>query len=409
MKIFIFESSHGVLEIGDPTLDKIPKGYYLSRAYSHHEGGAIKSIESSLDFHLFQNASEAQNNIKNMSLSANWLVTDNQNNIIYQQSGLVPLRKHSGLYPVLGWKKTFDWQGYVKPEDLTSIENPFFGFISTANDDWNTEGNAITINLHLGPYRRDRIDSLLRRKQKYNLEDMKRIQQDLVSVKAIRYMKIFSQLINPKLNNASYEIMKWDFKYDSNSKGAVIFEAIYKEILRDVFSRVFPNWNRISESRLTREFSHYLDNIIFEYPKSLNGILWKGESRNEMFKRVLNKVLPKLKAKKTYGMIKKTYIYNTFFKPLFSGTFGTILGIHNVLTVQGSTSTVAQGILFKNEFGEDVVIGQSYRMVIDMKSDSMETSLPGGTSENIFSKYYSFDLSNWKKGLYKKLNPNFNQ
>jgi acyl-homoserine lactone acylase PvdQ len=58
----------------------------------------------------------------------------------FQQTGLSPKRTNSGLYPLNGWDSINDWDGFHSVNYLTTFDNPPFGFIATANDDWNTEG-----------------------------------------------------------------------------------------------------------------------------------------------------------------------------------------------------------------------------------------------------------------------------
>jgi penicillin amidase len=41
--------------------------------------------------------------------------------------------------------------------------------------------------------------------------------------------------------------------------------------------------------------------------------------------------------------------------------------------------------------------------VSDIGSDEMWTNLPGGPSENPFSRLYANDLANWRYGEYKRL------
>jgi penicillin amidase len=44
-------------------------------------------------------------------------------------------------------------------------------------------------------------------------------------------------------------------------------------------------------------------------------------------------------------------------------------------------------------------------MVTDLGTDEAWTNLPGGPSENRFSKWYATDIARWLNAEYKKITP----
>jgi penicillin amidase len=66
----------------------------------------------------------------------------------------------------------------------------------------------------------------------------------------------------------------------------------------------------------------------------------------------------------------------------------------------GGRATIPQ-LQFFRIFGNDAVVGQSYRMIADMSEDSIATTLPGGPSGRRFSRWYRSDLNAWIQGDYK--------
>ena len=68
-----------------------------------------------------------------------------------------------------------------------------------------------------------------------SVNDMKRFQNDLFSTEAEDFMKI----ITPHLpyTDSAKTLREWDLKYNADSIGAVIFEKIKSNLLREVFGK----------------------------------------------------------------------------------------------------------------------------------------------------------------------------
>ena len=70
-------------------------------------------------------------------LSLNIIFADVDNNIGYAPAGAFPKRKQgdiSGLRIQPGWVTTYDWEGYLKPEDKPYLFNPKKGYVASANN-----------------------------------------------------------------------------------------------------------------------------------------------------------------------------------------------------------------------------------------------------------------------------------
>src|SRR5439155_5708007 len=106
-------------------------------------------------------------------------------------------------------------QGFHSPEALPRALNPPAGFIATANQDLNFLGKAHPINVCMAAYRADRISSALgahdsdrassagttnphersRALHKFTFDQMRRLQLDLFSPQAERFMGIMAPLL----------------------------------------------------------------------------------------------------------------------------------------------------------------------------------------------------------------------
>ena len=70
----------------------------------------------------------------------------------------------------------------------------------------------------------------------------------------------------------------------------------------------------------------------------------------------------------------------------------------------GCHATPFQGHLLTTATRESS-FAPSYHFVTDLGTDEAWTNLPGGPSENRFSKWYKVDIPRWLSGQYKRLAP----
>ena len=124
-----------------------------------------------------------------------------------------------------------------------------------------------------------------------------------------------------------------------------------------------------------------------------------GKSREEIYKRALDKALSM--EPRTWGenqQIMMTHI-------LFSGRLPKWLGFdRGPITIIGNRATPHQGQIFESA-GRKTSFAPSYRMVTDLSTDDIHTSLAGGPSDRRFSKWYCSDIQNWLTGKYKLVTP----
>ena len=66
---------------------------------------------------------------------SNWVFADAGGNIGYRSPCLVPIRPGwRGTFPVPGWLRRYDWQGFVPKNDLPASTDPARGWLATANN-----------------------------------------------------------------------------------------------------------------------------------------------------------------------------------------------------------------------------------------------------------------------------------
>lgn len=182
---------------------------------------------------------------KNYAPMQNVVMADSEGNISYQAAGVAPKRiLHQGLYglaPAIGWEKQYDWNGYIPFEQLPASNNPEQEWIATANQRIiaANDPNPLTADWDL-PTRYDRIVELIKSRNNHDLNYMKTMQADTLSLGATPLLGLFkSSKPSHKLASQAQEIIQnFDGDMKVNSAGALIFNAWADQLTRNLFSRL---------------------------------------------------------------------------------------------------------------------------------------------------------------------------
>ncbi|NGX61847.1 MAG: Acyl-homoserine lactone acylase QuiP [Chlamydiae bacterium] len=396
--LYFYETDTGVLEREDPLNPKIEDGLYLSHAWSGYKRSASPNINGLSALFSCQTVHEARERIQMITIPGNWLLADLKGNIAYQQSGRLPKRTETTLFPLPAWEKKNHWDGYVPGGELGYEINPERGFLSSANDDKNGLGKYIAITTPFASYRNDRIVTLLSEEKKYTLKEMEKIQTDVVSYQA----KAFLEQLLPLLPDTKEgEILKkWGGEYSLDSQGAVLFEAFYRNLQKEVFGRMFGQeaWRQIATRHSLLIFIHgHFDRALLS-----DDPIWYGqEGKEATWKRILLATLDSFSEVPvpTWGGENQFTMHHLF----FDGRLPKWVGVdRGPLSATGSRATISAIQIF-HEHEREVTTGPSYRFLSDLGTSTALTSLPGGPSENPFSSLYDHDLPLWLAGLYKEI------
>ncbi|MCP4124801.1 MAG: penicillin acylase family protein [Bacteroidetes bacterium] len=388
-----YENEHGVLE-GDPKID----GYYLCTKWSSHRSGA-RSIRSGIEMWNASDVEEGMKLLGELEVSFNWVLADDKGNIGYQMSGLLPKRKReeSGFTPLIGWNSEYDWQGYIPVGDLPRSLNPDEGYIVTANNDLNHLGIANPINIPMGSYRADRIKNILDAGDAHTVQDMKKMHYDTFSLQA----ELFMQIIRPLLpDSENGQILKdWDLCYDVESKGAYLFEMIYRRLYYDVFGDVLGKDLVDFLQNETGVFIDFYDNFD-KILLSKDSAWFKGRSRQELFSNAIIATMGS--TAKAWGSVNQITLSNM----VLGGKLPKFLGFDaGPYPLCGGRSTIHQGQVYQSA-GRQTSFAPSFRIITDMSGSIVHTNLAGGVSDRRFSGLYNNDFENWMSGIYKKTDLN---
>ncbi|HUN55554.1 MAG TPA: penicillin acylase family protein [Smithella sp.] len=188
----IYETRHGVLLNGilndepleSPDLVPLPLKQSMGVALSWSGYEPDHTMDIFFKMMLSKTADEAFKYAKEQTsiIPLNMVMAD-KNDIAWQVTGRYPLRKKGrGLCPSPGWNGDYDWNGYLDPSLHPSSKNPEKGYIGTANNrtvpiDF---PYILTSNWYY-PDRAERIDQMMKGKDKYTVEDAKAMQLDIYS------------------------------------------------------------------------------------------------------------------------------------------------------------------------------------------------------------------------------------
>ena len=174
----------------------------------------------------------------------NFVYADRQGNIGEQSAGLTPLRKKgNGLLPAPGWGG-YRWAGYVPLAQLPRQYNPARGYIATANN------KVIPPNY---PYRvayswsKDRIarieqvlDAARTAKRALAVEDMQRLQNDVVSLPAKNLVAVLRA--SPVARDPAAQLLiEWDGDLNESSAAGALYEVWLIELRKAITALIIPN------------------------------------------------------------------------------------------------------------------------------------------------------------------------
>ena len=395
VEITFYENEHGVLD-GFPQ----ERGFYLTTRWSGSRDSGAKSIEVAFNMLRASDVKQGMEQLGQFEIAMNWVFADTAGNIGYQMSGRLPKRRAgmTGLLPLPGWEARNDWKGFVNFRNLPRKINPREGYFVAAGNDLNRLSKSRAINLKLAPYRSERIAQLLKQKSKLTADDLARIQNDVYSLQAERILKI----IRPYLpeGEAADPLRDWDFRYDLDSRGAVLFEKLYRAIIEEVLQSI-PGQSRNSiislEDVVFRDYFANFDQIFF----TKNSAWFQYRSREECIQAAMERVFGQggdpERTWRTENTLKFTHILFPRMPSFFKFGYGPV-------QLPGGRATPLQGQIHQGLYHQSGYF-PLYRMTADLSVSFLRTSLAGGPSERRFSRWLHSDIERWTRGESKELSP----
>ena len=335
------------------------------------------------------------------TLSFNFLYGDAAGNIGYYLGTQIPIRKKGiGNVPVPGWTDEYEWTGYVPFEENPHVYNPERGWIATANNrivgDWYPYYTS-----YPGNTRSERIHEILQSKEKFSMDDFKKMHSDTHStqprpvVPAI--LKAFEgRKPSPDVQGALDRLRAWkDFDFERGSTAATIYDAVYRRLTENTFADEVKG-----ESRMLGRVSGNIAKLVAKKP---NAKWWddittpKHETLNDMI--VLSVEEAVLALTQEFGPNQDAWRWEE--KNQFDIPYQVPIGSG----LQALNSTHRLGPFKKEGRGGwtvDPVSSNSYRMLVDFSDiDKTLTQLSPGDSGDPASPHFSDQAQMWVNGEYK--------
>lgn len=329
----------------------------------------------------------------------NFLCADQSNDVGLWHMGRFPVRwPGQGRLLSDGSSVAYEWRSYLPRSEVPSIRNPARGFLSSANQAPVDELYPHYLgSRYPSPFRALRINEVLREKKLFSAEDLVSLQGDTLSTFAREALSLLLKAIHPETlsareKEAVEELQAWDFRYDSKSGAAALFEE----------------WIEDFETRLWRP--HFPDRSTFEYPSLTCMIeLMKDEPDSKWFND------PETPASEKFPDVALTSFrtafanaekkFGTFAKGKWKWTDEQMTVFDHVSKIPGlgDRPFAAPGVA-ESVFANKGRQGPVWKMVVSLGSKPRAwTVYPGGQSGDPVSRHYNDFLSDWAKNQLKEV------
>lgn len=388
LRLTFFHSSRGVLTTN-------PNDNH--EALATEWAGMTKPAET-LDAYLHlptaKSAKQAEQFLETAhAYSLHFVLADTSGEVRYCQAGCIPKRasKWSGLYPCSDSQNPIGaWHGFLQGRDLPRSRS-HDGMVVTANEARKAFDGRVLSTIPQPRYRLERIQSLLQARTDHDAQSMKRIQSDVYSLQGMALKNLFAKLLSK--GPVRQALLDWDGSYAKESTGAHAFEMSYHAALEGLSKELGNDW-----------FLHMLScsELPVWWAKGFDRVLRNADHWNmDRTKRIQNS-LAKIAGKNSsaWGDVQKFTLTHMIF-----GGLPKCLGFdHGPFALTGSRATICQGQVFR--LGkQNMAVGPAYRMIADLNTDTLETTLPGGIDGSRFSKTYTAHVQEWLDKGYHRLTP----
>ncbi len=325
----------------------------------------------------------------------NFVYADIYGNIAIQSNGKIPVRKAgTGRVPVDGATGDYEWTGYIPFEELPHSFNPEQGYVASANQLPIAHDYPYYLGfLWADRYRAERINTLLREKEKLTFEDMIKIQSDVYDIpgSVIAPMIVETVIPETELEIKALEYLKnWDYFDERTQVAPTIFHTFTEYLLENTFKdeyeqagvpdSPFPTTETLEN--MLKSDSPFFDDVKTPEKEMKQDIIQKS------FRETVKELKDLLGGDITQWEYGKKHTYS------LEHLIGSVVSALNYpeFGYDGSQYTVdvAAGWVTKH--------GPSWRQITDF--ERALCIYPGGQIDNPFSKHYADFVELWKESQY---------
>jgi penicillin amidase len=340
----------------------------------------------------------------------NVVLADVQGHISYKAIGKVPVRKAEndlmGMAPAPGWDAKYDWAGWL-PMDQTPEDHGQKGWIATANQRITPAGYPYFLGQDwVAPHRMDRITQMIEAKPQHDIESMKTMQNDVLSLSTQRLLPhLLAAKSGHALAPAALKVLQsFNGEMKTDGSAPLIFAYWADELTRAL---VEPKLGKeLFQSQYgKRHFRSFLEDTMAKQeawwcaPKSC------GNQANEAFTRALERLSKEQGKDVAHWQWGKAHMAISSHRPLGKSPF-LAKWLDVVEPSPGDPFTVNVGTYWLNEPHEPFASrhAPSMRAIYDL--NDLQNSLfiyQTGQSGVIGSEHYKDMSREWATGHYRPL------
>jgi penicillin amidase len=324
----------------------------------------------------------------------NFAYADADGTIAIWHNGKYPLRpKGQGRYILDGSNPADEWRGWIPRDENPHVENPPRGFVSSANQKPTDGGYPYYLGWDYASFERaTRINGILEEMKDVTPEDMARMQNDSLSLRArMALPRLLGGIDARDLTAAERwaldELKAWDFE----NLAGIAAPTIFAQFWSDFNEKTWNDEKRGELWGMRWPRSEVVIDLILDHPDSgfFDDRTTPGkESMADIAGAAFRAAITELQAE--CGPPGKSWTWGAW-RHAGIGHLGRIPGFgREKLPMNGGGNAInASGPGF----------GPSWRMVVEMGPEVKAWGiLPGGASGNPGSRYYDIGVDDWVAG-----------
>jgi len=352
----------------------------------------------------------------------NVVYADTAGNIGWRPFARIPIRKGGqNLIPMPGEFSEWNWEGYVPFDEIPTQFNPPNGIIVTANNKVFDDSFPYYVSAYWeDPSRATRIWELLGFRRNMTMENMKIIQNDVISPFAREIAQYFVKAFydwkideNRNLQTSINLLWEWDGSHSIESSAASVFNMAFLRLLENIYGdemdlmgdAYFDGWISLASmsqknlrNLLTEDRGFWFDNKL-----TTSSV----EQKNDILRLSLREGVRELEASLgpdpsnwKWGRLHQLTHPHSIGKsiPLLGKVFGLNVG---PFECGGTNTTINSGeYLLYAPF--NVVNGPSFRRIVDFSQlDFTQFIIPTGQSGIPKSPHYADQAPLYHTGKYR--------
>lgn len=418
LKFTIKETPHG------PLVNEVEKKFINSGAVSLWwtlQKLQTTSIQALYNMSRASNIDEFEKQLSSVDILGLYVnYGDAEGNIAFWGCGKIPVyNKNINPFTLLdGSSGKMEIENYYHFDQNPKLKNPQKGFIATANNDPVLSGAKYYPGMYLPTNRIKIINQALNTQEKWDVEDVKKLQLNQKSMRDFRLKNILCYEIEDELfaNKNSYllkyfKLLKsWDGEYSRDAKAPLIWAKLMYFINKNTLTDELPNeiFDYLKKSYLlfssierlySNTESPWWDNI-----KTKD----KKETRKEIFVQSFKETIDTLQSE--WGDNPEKWRWEDAHQLTFPHVFGQKKPLNYFFNIGPFKMPSCQGCVNKMEYAIDnekvhkIYGGPAMRNIIDFSEPKKAWGvLPTGQSGNIMSQHYKDQSFLFTNGIFRHM------